>query len=52
MVIEKVLVQSSAGHIWTFVMVNGHVDSCFRETKLANARIDSLKAGIQSNIWG
>ena len=50
MVIEKAQVQSTAGHIWTFVVVSGHVDSCFRETELANARIDSRKAGIQPNI--
>lgn len=50
MVIEKVQVQSTAGHIWTFVLVNGRVDSCFPEAKMANARIDSLKAGIQPNV--
>ena len=51
MKIETQQMNSSAGNIWTLVLVNGKVDSSYRDAMHARARIHQLKANIKSN-WG
>ena len=50
--IETLQVKSSAGNTWTLVLVNGKVDSSYRDAMQAHARIHSLKANIKPNREG
>lgn len=47
--IETQQVKSSTGNTWTLVLVNGKVDSSYRDALQAQARIHSLKANIKPN---
>lgn len=49
MKIETQQVKSSAGNIWTFVLVNGKVDSSHKDAMHARARIHQLEANIKPN---